>query len=129
MDESARPGKGLLESLTTLAATLVDVAHTRLDLFFSDIEEDREHLLALLALSLVAMFCLGVGVVLSTILLVVAFWESHRLLVLGIMATLFLTAGAVTWALALQKVRKKPRLFGASLSELAKDHQQLSSRR
>lgn len=38
-------GKGLLESLTTLAATLVAIAHTRLDLLSTDIEEGREHLL------------------------------------------------------------------------------------
>ncbi|MBS1132667.1 MAG: hypothetical protein H6R16_3669, partial [Proteobacteria bacterium] len=38
--------KGLLESLTTLAATLVAIAHTRLDLLSSDLEEEREHLLS-----------------------------------------------------------------------------------
>ena len=65
--------KGLLESLTTLAATLVAIAHTRLDLLSSDLEEEREHLLSLLVLAFAALFCLGVGVLLATLLLVVAF--------------------------------------------------------
>ena len=80
--------KGLLESLTTLAATLVAIAHTRLDLLSADLEEDREHLLSLLVLTLAALFCLGVGVVLAAILLVVAFWDTHRLVVLAACRTL-----------------------------------------
>jgi uncharacterized membrane protein YqjE len=120
--------KGLLESLTTLAATLVAVAHTRLDLLSSDLEEEREHLLSLLVLALAALFCLGVGVLLATLLLVVAFWDTHRLLVLGSLAGLFLVAGMAAWGFALHKARTKPRLFAASMSELLKDRQQLVSR-
>ena len=120
--------KGLLESLTTLAATLVAIAHTRLDLLSTDLEEDRAHLLSLLVLALVALFCLGVGVVLATILLVVAFWDTHRLLVLGSLAGFFLAAGMAAGAFAMHKARTKPRLFAASLSELLKDRQQLVSR-
>jgi len=120
--------KGLLESLTTLAATLVAIAHTRLDLLSADLEEDRAHFLSLLVLVLAALFCLGVGVVLATILLVVAFWDTHRLLALCTLAGLFLVAGMAAWMFAMHKARTKPRLFAASLSELFKDRQQLVSR-
>ncbi|MDD2915225.1 MAG: phage holin family protein [Gallionella sp.] len=120
-------GKGLLESLTALAATLISIAHTRLDLLSSDLEEEREHLLSLQVLILVALFCLGVGVVLVTILLVVAFWDTHRILVLGLLAGLFLAAGLAAWLFAMHKARTKPRVFAASLSELLKDRQQLVS--
>jgi uncharacterized membrane protein YqjE len=120
--------KGLLESLTTLAATLVAIAHTRLDLLAADVEEEREHVFSLLVMALAALFCLGVGVVLATILLVVAFWDTHRLLVLGLLAGLFLAAGMAACAFAMHKARTKPRLFAASLSELLKDRQQIGSR-
>ena len=120
--------KGLLESLTTLAGTLVAIAHTRLDLLSADLEEERAHLLSLLVLTLAALFCLGIGVVLVTILLVVAFWDTHRLLALGAPAGLYLVIGMGVWVFALHKARTKPRLFAASLSELFKDRQQLTSR-
>jgi len=120
--------KGLLESLTTLAGTLVAIAHTRLDLLSADLEEERAHLLSLLVLTLAALFCLGIGVVLVTILLVVAFWDTHRLLALGALAGLYLVIGMGVWVFALHKARTKPRLFAASLSELFKDRQQLTSR-
>jgi uncharacterized membrane protein YqjE len=62
MPEKALGGsKGLLESLTMLAATLVAIAHTRLDLLSTDLEEERAHLFSLLVLALAALFCLGVG--------------------------------------------------------------------
>lgn len=120
--------KGLLESLTTLAATLVAIAHTRLDMLSADLEEDREHLLSLLVLAMTALFCIGVGVVLATILLVIAFWDTHRLLALGSLAGFFLTVGIAAWVFAMHKAKTKPRLFAASLSELLKDRQQLASR-
>ncbi len=121
-------GKGLLESLTALAASLVAIAYTRLDLLSSDLEEERAHLFSLVLLALVALFCLGVGVLLATLLLVVAFWDTHRLLVLATLTGLFLTAGAAAWGYAVHKARTKPRLFAASMSELLKDRQQLVSR-
>ncbi|MDP2787301.1 MAG: phage holin family protein [Pseudomonadota bacterium] len=120
--------KGLLESLSTLAATLVAIAHTRLDLLSADLEEEREHFISLLVLALAALFCLGVGVLLATLLLVVAFWDTYRLLVLGMLAGLFLAAGIAVWRFALYKARTKPRVFAASMSELLKDRQQLVSR-
>ena len=119
---------GLLDSLSMLAATLVAIAHTRLSLLASDLEEEREHVFSLLVLVLASIFCLVVGVVLGTLLLVVAFWDTHRLLVLGALAGVFLAAGMAAWAFAMHKARTKPRLFAASLAELLKDRQHLASR-
>lgn len=120
--------KGLFESLNTLASTLVAIVHTRLDLLSIDLEEDRAHFLSLLVLALAALFFLGVGFVLATILLVAAFWDMHRLLVLAVLAGTFLAVGIATWAFAINKARTKPRLFASSLLELAKDRQHLVSR-
>jgi len=127
-EKTSGESKGLLGSLTTLAATLVAIAHTRLNLLSTDLEEEREHIFSLLVLALAALFFLGVGVVLAAILLVVAFWDTHRLLVLGTLAGFFLAVGMAAWGFAMHKARTKPRLFTASLSELFKDQQQLVSR-
>ena len=127
-EKTSGGSKGLLESLTTLAATLVAIVQTRLELLSADLEENLEHLMSLLVLTLVALFCLGVGVVLATILLVVAFWDTQRLMVLGLLAGLFLTGGIAAWLFVMHKIKTKPRAFAASLSELFKDRQQLISR-
>lgn len=126
-EESHAAAGGLFESLKTLSVSLISIVHTRLELLSTDVAEEREHLTTLLVLVLVALFCLGVGVVLLAILIAVAFWESHRLVALGGLTGFFLTAGAGLGWLAMHKVRTKPRLFEASLAELSKDRQQLTS--
>jgi uncharacterized membrane protein YqjE len=126
MAENTSSGSGgLLNSLTVLVGSLVSIVHTRLELLSTDLEEDREHLLALVIMSLVALFSLMVGAVLVAILLVVIFWDSHRLLVLSSLAGVFLLVGLVTCGFAVRKAKTKPRLFLASLLELFKDSQQL----
>lgn len=121
-------GQGLFSSLTALAATLVAIIHTRLDLLSNDVEEERAHFLSLLVLALATLFFLGVGVVLVTILLAAIFWDTHRFLILGALAGFFLAGGVATWSFAVRKMRAKPRLFAASLAELIKDRGHLDSR-
>lgn len=127
-EKTSGESAGLLGSLTSLAATLVAIVHTRLDLLSVDLEEDRVHFLSLLVLALVGLFCLGVAVVLAIILLVVAFWDTHRLLALSTLAGCFLLAGIAAGAYAVHKAKSKPTLFAASLLELAKDRLKLVNR-
>jgi uncharacterized membrane protein YqjE len=126
-EESHAAAGGLFESLKTLSVSLVGIVHTRLELLSTDIAEEREQLVSLLLLVLVALFCVGVGVLLLALLIVVAFWESHRLLALGGLTGLFLIAGAGTAWFAVHKSRTRPRLFEASLAELSRDRQHLTS--
>ena len=126
-DESHAGAGGLFESLKTLSVSLVGIVHTRLELLSTDVAEEREHLITHLVLVLVALFCFGVGVVLLAILIVVIFWESHQLIALGGLTGLFLAASAGVGWLAIHKIRTKPRLFEASLAELAKDRQHLTT--
>jgi uncharacterized membrane protein YqjE len=120
--------RGLFESLTNFAGTLLVIAHTRLNLLSVDLEEELAHFFSLLVSTLVAMFCLGIGVVLAVIMLVVLFWDAHRLLSLAGLAGFFLMVGVAAWVFAFHKAKTKPRLFAASLAELGKDRQQVMSR-
>jgi len=126
-EKTAGGGIGLLDSLATLAATLVAIAQTRLELLSSDLEGEREHVFSLLASTLMALFCLGVGVVLVAVLIVVAFWDTQRLVVLGSLSGFFLAVGVAAGWLAMRRARTRPRLFATSLAELLKDRQQLGS--
>ncbi len=126
MSESAPSSKGLLQSLTHLTGTLIGVVQTRLSLLATDVEQGNQQLMAMLALALTAAFSVGVGIVLTTLVIVLAFWDNHRILVLGVLASLFLLAGIGTWRLALHRMRTQPRPFAASLLELGKDRQFLT---
>jgi uncharacterized membrane protein YqjE len=119
---------GLFDSLKVLAATLLAIAHTRLELLSTELEEERVRLSSMLVWTLVALFCAGLGVVLATLFVVLALWDTHRLLALGIPAILFLLGAALAWLAVRGKARAKPRLFAASLAELSKDRKELTSR-
>lgn len=117
--------RGLFKSLTALSATLVAMLYTRLELFSIDLEEERAHLILQLVLVLTAFSLICISVILLALLLVVFYWETHRILVLGTLAGSFLFAGLVAAGFALHKAHARPRLFATSLSELHKDRQQL----
>ncbi len=132
VSETQNPGTsrrgGLFDSLKVLAATLLAIAHTRLELLSTELEEQWIWLSSMLVWALVGLFCAGLGVVLATLFVVLALWDTHRLLALGIPAILFLLGAALAWLVIRGKARAKPRLFAASLTELSKDHKELTSR-
>lgn len=119
--------EGLFVSLRNLTATLIAIIYTRLDLLSTDLEEGRERLLSLFVVTFVSLFCLCIGVVLLTMMIVVAFWDTHRLLALCTLTAVFLIAGLILCRIALRDIRAMPRMFAASLTELSKDQQQLES--
>ena len=124
----AEESKGILDSLSNLTATLTGVLHTRLALLSMEIEEDRLRMLSLLAMSAMAAFFLIVGSVLTIILVVFILWDEHRLVALFSIASLLILLGGVFGAIAIYKIKTKPKLFSASLAELKKDKDRLDSR-
>jgi uncharacterized membrane protein YqjE len=127
MDErdAQAASKGLFESLGNMVSSLLGTVHTRLELLSTDLEEDRAHLLSIVCWYAGAMFCMALGLVLLAIFLVVAFWETHRLIALGALAGFFLLVGLVALGFARHQAKSKPKLFFASLLELLKDKETL----
>ena len=112
---------GLLHSIRHLAQSLLGAAQTRLEILSTEIEEERLRLEQLLLFALAAAFCVGMGVVLCVALLVLLYWDTHRLAAVGLLAAGFLAAG-VTFALILRGMAKsRPKPFAVTRGELAKD--------
>lgn len=121
--------EGLLSSLKNLTISLIAIVHTRLELISNDLEEGRERFISLLALAFISLFSLCFGAVLLTILVVVIFWDTHRLLVLCSLTGLFIVVGSVIGAMVVRRLKLMPRMFEASLAELIKDHEELDNSR
>lgn len=125
--ESGR-ATGLLASLRRLLATGADILHTRLELLSVELEEGGGHLRALLLYALVALFFLGFGLLLLTLFVVVLFWDTHRVSVLGGITVVYLAIGAGAALMFRHRLKTRPRLFAATLAELDKDRERLTSR-
>jgi uncharacterized membrane protein YqjE len=115
----ARPG--LYASVKGLLGTSLTLLQTRLQLLATELEEERQRLLALMLWSAIAVLALGAGLVFLAIFLTVLLWDSHRLLVLGIFSAVFLGLGAVAVTLACNFARAASALFAASMAELGRD--------
>ena len=94
---------GIFDSLRAVTASFVGLLQTRLDLASTEIAEEGERLKQLILLAAIALFFLSLAAILLTVFVVVVFWETHRLYVLGGLVLFYLTAGVIA-ALALRKI-------------------------
>lgn len=130
MEERAPGGEtpGLLQSLRNFAATLVALLQTRLDLLATELEEERLRLAQVLLWGCVALVFLVLGVVMLTFFVVALFWDTHRVLVSGLLAFTYLAIGVAAALVARSRAQARSKLFSASLAELTRDREQLTSR-
>lgn len=127
MAEPAKP-HGLFDSLRQLLATLIETAQVRLALLSNELEHEKLRLFDGLLWAALALLLLGLGVVLLCGFLLVLFWDDHRLLALGVLSLLLLTAGAALLRAARQRLRTPGGLFMTSVKELARDRDGLTPR-
>ena len=126
-DQTQHSAEGLLGSLRSLSGLVVAIAHNRLNLLSTDLEIARERTVSVLIMVLVALFCLCFGALLLALFVVVIFWDTHRLLVLGSVTGLFLLVGGVYLWRVIRALKRMPATFEASLTELAKDYKHLKA--
>jgi uncharacterized membrane protein YqjE len=127
-DPPPSPPPSFYQSVKAYLATWVEVLKTRVELFSLECEEERERLEQIVILAATTLLCLTFGVLLVTLFVVVAFWETnYRLAVLGGFAVFYLAAGTVVGLITRRKSRTRPKLFSATIGELAKDYRHLSS--
>jgi uncharacterized membrane protein YqjE len=123
----AEQSAGLIDSLKRLASTLASIVSTRLELLANELQEERLHLTQMLLYALFAIFCFGMGLLLLTILVVVTFWDDHRFAVLGGLSILFFVLSFLMVMVLRVRAQSKSKLFSFSITELAKDREQLGA--
>ena len=112
---------GLFASLRGFAATGVELLRTRVGLLKVEAFEEVGRIRGMLLWGIAAVLLGVAGAVFLALFLTVLFWDSHRLLALGIFAALFIAAATVAVATALRLARQGSQLFVASLAELHQD--------
>ena len=119
---------GLMVSVKRLAGTLLAIIQTRLELLSNELEEERLRVAQMLFYGSVTLFLFGMSIVLMTVFVVVLFWDSYRLQVLGGLTVLFLVAGLLVLNALRRAAAERSKLFSTSLSELSDDIDRLTPR-
>jgi uncharacterized membrane protein YqjE len=122
-------GGSLLHSLRNLGATLVALLQARLEIVSGEFEEQRLRLQQLLLLAVAAGFFLAVSALLAVAFVVVLLWDTYRIAAIGGLCVVFLGIGFGFVAALIAKANSRPRLFAATIGELAKDREALGADR
>ena len=126
MSDSAPTRLG--ESLKGLADSGLATLQTRLELFSIELKEEKLRASGFLFDTVLAALFIGFGVVFLMAFLTVLFWDSHRLLALGLATTGLFIAGVWAATRAAARMRSGSRLFSSSLAEIAQDREALRPR-
>lgn len=121
----AENAPGIFRGLKSALALLSSALHTRLDLFVTELEEERERLKQALVLTLLLFFGLSFGFILLTIFLVALFWDKGWIVAIGCLSAVYLGIGVVAAIKLRSAILQRPGLFPATLAELGKDSERL----
>ena len=117
----------IVESARRLGTTVLDIAETRLVLFSTDLQEASYRFVWLIFWSMTGVFFFALGVLFVALLIVVFFWDSHRLAALALGGGFFLLASFSIAAIIVRLARQHRNPFAATLAELAKDRHRLQA--
>lgn len=131
MDDSDLPGRsagGLFDSLRALVATLVAMAHTRVELFGTELEEEVRRVITLLLGGVFVLALASLALVFSGLVVIAAYWDTHRLAATVGVAIGFIVLAAVSYLAVRARTRRQSRLLSSTLDELERDLELLDKR-
>ena len=126
--EEPQSASGLFQSLSNFAGTLIAIAHTRLELLTTELQEEVRQVGAILLWAFVAAFTALLGLFLASLVFIFAFWDTHRIAASLVMIGMFVGLTIFAALVLRKKLREKPPMLDDTLAELAKDRDNLRSR-
>jgi uncharacterized membrane protein YqjE len=127
IQKTHRPG--LIHSIKVCFSTWIDLLRTRIEIISTELEEAKERLEQLVLLAVVSIFCISFGLLLLTLFVVLLFWDTYRLPVLGGFAVLYLGIGIAAVLSMKKKAKETPKIFSTTMAELAKDRDHIAPRK
>jgi uncharacterized membrane protein YqjE len=104
-----------------IAATLVAMVGTRLELAAVEFQEDARRLLGYLAWTLLAVFLAAGAVMLVALFVILLFWDTYRLQAVGGMVLVLGSAAGLILVSVRTRLNEQTPLFAETLAELRKD--------
>jgi len=111
----------ILAAAGRIAATVVAMVGTRLELAAVEFQEDARRLLGYLAWTLLAVFLAAGAFMLVALFVIVLFWDDYRLQAIAGMAILFAAAAGLILMKVKSGLNKQASLFSSTLAELRND--------
>ena len=118
---SAQAPPGLLDSLRRALLTAVELLQVRLALVGVDLETAMQHWLRLLIWLLVAFFAGALAALMLVVTVLIAFWDTHRMLAAGVITAVLVGTMLVSLLMFSRQLRTRPHPLATTLAELRND--------
>jgi uncharacterized membrane protein YqjE len=126
--QAERPASSLFQSASKLAATVLAVAHTRLELLTTELQEEVRQVGAILLWAFIAAVAAMMALFLAALAVIFVFWDTYRIAASLAMIGMFVAVAGGAALILVKKLRSKPPMLDDTLAELAKDRDQLRAR-
>ena len=120
------PAAGLRRALARAGAATVELLRTRVELATLEFAEARERAKLHLVLAVVAATFFAFAVLCASALVVLAFWDTHRVAAIAAVTVLHLAIGVGALLGLRSSQRSAPPPFQATLAELERDRRWLA---
>lgn len=127
-ESSGRTPGRLFESLRKLLGTLGEMARTRAELFGNELEQELRRIVGRLVGAMIVLALTSLGLLFAALTIVVSVWETHRVAATALVAVGFVILAVVAYIVTVRRGQRTTRLLSATLGELERDLEQLSSR-
>lgn len=124
-EEEVGPAGRLVGSVRGLLETALAIGRTRLELLTVEAQLEIRRLVDVLILVVITIYAIGSALLMAGFAIVLAYWDSHRVMAAAIVAGGFLLIAAGTAFLAVRRLRAAPGFLEGTLTELARDAEQL----
>ena len=122
--ETRAPGaSGLLGSLRGLVDGLIGSAHDRLELLAVELHEEKHRLIQIFIWISGIVFLAMLAMVFVSLAIVVLFWETARIAVVCSLAGVYIAALVAVVIGFKRYLKRQPKPFAATLSELREDRE------
>jgi uncharacterized membrane protein YqjE len=118
----------ILQALTRLGQASVEIVRTRLAIISLDVKEAWIRYIAILMLGAITILLLSLGLILGMFSLILTFWPTEPILVVGIISVSLLISGLVILIFLILRLKKVPGVFDGVINELGKDVEALGFR-
>jgi uncharacterized membrane protein YqjE len=123
---AAEPGRrGLGASLRHLATGALGLVAAHVELVGIEIQQEKERVAELVVLGACALVLFGMALILVTLMIVAALWDSYRLFAIGGLAILYFSLGAYAVHSMRRKIDSHPNPFAGTAAEIEKDRERL----
>jgi uncharacterized membrane protein YqjE len=116
-----RPTDGIVRSARRMLVIVVSMVKTRLGLLAVEARQELSRVWLLLVLTALALIFVAMSLLMLSLLVIIAYWETSRLLAVGCLLGLYVAATIATLLILRHRAQNRSRLFAASFGELSKD--------